>query len=149
MNDGERDLLPLRRFLREPQWPQRITTYDMYGGVGMTVMLEPPPSAQQLHELHAKFGDAYAFDTLGAYYEEGRAAVGERRASTEFGVSTGLPVEAEPPGMRCGSSRSGTAARVSGRRGAWSSRKRPSAAVALGRPSKRAEARSCTRRRRA
>lgn len=69
MNDAERDLLPLLGFLSERQWPQRITTYDMYGGPGMTVMLEPPPSPEQLRELAAVFGDAYEFDDVSGTFE--------------------------------------------------------------------------------
>lgn len=61
---GAADLKPLLAFLRERGWPQRVTTYDQYGGRRMAVMLEPPPSAEQLHELSAHFVDAYEFTSV-------------------------------------------------------------------------------------
>ncbi len=69
VSNAEQDVLPLRRFLAEREWPQRITTYDMYGGAGLTVMLQPSPTPEQLRELHEEFGDAYTFDTVATMYE--------------------------------------------------------------------------------
>ncbi len=64
MDSAERDLLPLRQFLAQQGWPQEITTYDMYGGHGLTVMLEPEPSPDQLQHLVAAFGETYEFEQV-------------------------------------------------------------------------------------
>ena len=34
---GKTQVEPIRRFLMQQEWPQRITTFDQYGGVGMAV----------------------------------------------------------------------------------------------------------------
>ena len=68
---GKTQLEPLRRFLRQQEWPQRITTYDQYGGVGMTVELRPPPSPEQLDRLRVEFGDAYDFTEVRARLQHG------------------------------------------------------------------------------
>lgn len=63
--DGvEQELEPLQRFLFEQGWPQRITSYDMYGGPGMTVMLAPEPSPEQHAQLVYAFGDTYTFEQV-------------------------------------------------------------------------------------
>lgn len=65
-SQGAIDLEPLLAFLGERGWPQRVTTFDQYGGARMTVMLEPAPGADQLRELAARFGDAYEFTSVTA-----------------------------------------------------------------------------------
>jgi hypothetical protein len=64
MDQAERDLLPLRRFLAQRGWPLEIGTYDMYSGEGMGVSLEPDPSGSQLGELRRTFGSTYTFDVI-------------------------------------------------------------------------------------
>lgn len=66
---GATDLKPLLAFLRERNWPQRVTTYDQYGGRGVEVMLDPPPSEDQLDELTAQFSDAYEFTDVTACFQ--------------------------------------------------------------------------------
>jgi hypothetical protein len=90
---AEVKLQPLRRFLLERGWPQRIATYDQYGGPQMLVMLTPAPSQEQLDVLHAEFGDTYDFDQVYAQLQEAddeQVTVGDRRASTTYGETPGL-----------------------------------------------------------
>ena len=68
---GKAQLEPLRRFLMQQEWPQRIATFDQYGGVGMAVELRPPPSPEQLHRLRVEFGDAYDFTGGHAHLQHG------------------------------------------------------------------------------
>ena len=67
---GKAQLDPLRRFLVQQEWPQRIATFDQYGGAGMAVELRPVPSPEQLHRLRAEFGDAYDFTEVGAHVHD-------------------------------------------------------------------------------
>lgn len=61
MGRAEAELRPLRGFLKERGWAQRVETYDQYGGPRMSVTLTPSPSQEQLDVLYAQFGNAYEF----------------------------------------------------------------------------------------
>ena len=67
---GKAQLEPLRRFLMQHEWPQRIATFDQYGGAGMSVELRPPPSPEQVQRLRVEFGDAYNFTEMRAHLQD-------------------------------------------------------------------------------